>query len=180
MKRMLKAVFVDTDEPTISLIERYEPIVKHTNSTALVYKVMFSEDVTGVDRFDFTLSPTSTGEVVVISSDQSADSKSPHISNGGTGIMSDTITVSDFGTAASVSVAVDISYTSIGYLKVDLIAPDGTIRTLHDRTGGHDDDIIRAYMPDFDGVANHWKLDVAGVQGFFLLDCHAEQLDACN
>ena len=43
--------------------------------------------------------------------------------------ISDTITVPDSGTATSVSVAVDVTHTYIGDLKIDLVAPDGTTKT---------------------------------------------------
>ena len=49
----------DTTAPTISSIERYSPSGATTDSQVLIYKVTFSEDVSGVDRDDFTLSPDS-------------------------------------------------------------------------------------------------------------------------
>ena len=158
----VKTGFTDRDAPTLSSIERHEPMVKNTDSKTLTYKVTFSEDVTGVDAADFDLSPDSTGEVLVTSSDQTVHTKSPGIVSTRPGTISDTITVSDFGTAVSVLVAVDIEHPHISRLKVDLIAPDGTTRTLHNNTGGSDDDIIRSYSPDFDGVpiAGNWTLQL--------------------
>ena len=49
----------DTTAPTISSIERYSPSSATTDSQVLIYEVTFSEDVSGVDRDDFTLSPDS-------------------------------------------------------------------------------------------------------------------------
>ena len=76
--------------------------------------------------------------------------------------VSDTIAVPDFGTATSVFVSVDITHAWIGDLLVELIAPDGTTRTLHNREGGGADDIDQTYTPDFDGVsiAGTWALRI--------------------
>ena len=49
--------------PTVTSIKRYDPAVENTNSQTLIYKVIFSEDVTGVTASDFVLSPSSTGRV---------------------------------------------------------------------------------------------------------------------
>ena len=51
----------DTTAPTLASIERYSPADQNTDSQTLVYKVTFSEDVTGVDTGDFVLSQGSTG-----------------------------------------------------------------------------------------------------------------------
>ncbi len=58
-----------------------------------------------------------------------------------------TITVSGrSGNApASTPVAVAIVHTYIGDLKVDLIAPDGSVYVLHNRTGGSTDNINQTY-----------------------------------
>ncbi len=58
----------------------------------------------------------------------------------------------DSGTATSVSVAVDVTHTYIGDLKIDLIAPDGTTKTFT-RAGGATDDI--------DKIINRGHVDVA-------------------
>ena len=52
----------DTTAPTISSIERYSPSSATTDSQTLVYRITFSEDVTGVGTADFALSSDSTGE----------------------------------------------------------------------------------------------------------------------
>ena len=154
----------DNTRPTVSSIDRHDPQNQYTDSKTLTYKVTFSEDVTGVDHSDFVLSSGSTGEALstFLPSNQIVHRNSPDISRHSSGIMSDTITVSDFSPATSISVAVDITYFYIGNLKVDLIAPDGTIRTLHNRTGGHDDNIIGTYALDLDGVpiVGNWTLQV--------------------
>ena len=121
----------------------------------------FDEDVTGVDTGDFALSPdsgfgqfTHTGTPGLAIPDNAA-------------AISDAITVPGPGTVTSVSVSVDISHTYIGDLVVDLIAPDGTTRTLHDRTGYEADDIDQTYAPDFGGIgiAGDWTLHVRDSAG---------------
>ena len=52
----------DSTAPAVSSIERSNPSGATTDSQTLVYKVTFSEDVTGVDKNDFALSSGSTGE----------------------------------------------------------------------------------------------------------------------
>jgi subtilisin-like proprotein convertase family protein len=44
---------------------------------------------------------------------------------------------------ASTPVAIDIRHTYIGDLKVDLVAPDGSLYNLHNRTGSSTDNIIK-------------------------------------
>ncbi|MFD0265206.1 S8 family serine peptidase [Streptomyces sp. NPDC127106] len=63
---------------------------------------------------------------------------------------------------AALKVGVKIVHTYIGDLKVDLIAPDGTVYTLHNRTGGSTDNINQVYTVNASSeVANGtWKLRV--------------------
>ena len=57
----VSATVTDSTAPTLASIERYSPADQNTDSQTLVYKVTFSEDVTGVDTGDFVLSQGSTG-----------------------------------------------------------------------------------------------------------------------
>ena len=52
---------IDNTNPRLASIERYDPASQNTNHQLLVYKVTFSESVTGVTESDFTLSHGSTG-----------------------------------------------------------------------------------------------------------------------
>jgi hypothetical protein len=63
---------------------------------------------------------------------------------------------------ATLTVAVTIFHTYIGDLKVDLIAPDGSVYVLHNRSGGSADNIIRSYTVNASSeLANGtWKLRV--------------------
>jgi subtilisin-like proprotein convertase family protein len=56
-----------------------------------------------------------------------------------------TIHIDDTGSLASIKVAVDISHTFIGDLRLTLIAPSGRQVVLHDRNGGSADNIRRSY-----------------------------------
>jgi Zn-dependent metalloprotease len=64
------------------------------------------------------------------------------------------------GTA--VPVAVNIVHTYIGDLKVDLVAPDGSIYTLHNRSGGSADNINQTYTVNLSSepLNGTWKLRV--------------------
>ncbi|WP_443070405.1 S8 family peptidase [Streptomyces sp. QHH-9511] len=63
---------------------------------------------------------------------------------------------------ATLKVGVDIKHTYIGDLKVDLVAPDGTVYTVHNRAGGSTDNIATTYTVNASSeVANGvWKLRV--------------------
>ena len=152
----------DATAPTLASIERYSPAAENTDSQTLVYKVTFSENVTGVDTTDFTLSPDSTGGSANNTSGQFTQMQSPSLAIPDMTTVSDTIAVPDSGTATSVSVSVDIAHTWIGDLLVELIAPDDTTRTLHNREGGGVDDIDQTYTPDFGDVsiAGTWTLRI--------------------
>ncbi|MFJ8666510.1 S8 family serine peptidase [Streptomyces sp. NPDC093600] len=63
---------------------------------------------------------------------------------------------------ATLKVGVDIKHTYIGDLKVDLVAPDGTVYTVHNRSGGGTDNIAQTFTVNASAeVANGvWKLRV--------------------
>ena len=153
----------DNTPPRLASIERYSPSSATTGSQTLIYEVTFSEDVTGVDAADFALSSGSTGGTSGGgTSGQFTQTRSPALAITLANTISDTITVSDSGTATSVSVAVNVTHTYIGDLKIDLVAPDGTAKTVHDRSGGTTDDIDQTYTPDFAGesIAGAWILRI--------------------
>ena len=155
----VSTTITDTTAPTISSIERYSPSSATTDRQTLIYEVTFSEAVTGVDAADFALSSSSTGGT---SGDQFTQTRSPALAITQANTISDTITVSDSGTATSVSVAVNVTHTYIGDLKIDLVAPDGTTKTVHNRSGSGTDDINQTYTPDFAGesIAGAWILRI--------------------
>ncbi len=63
---------------------------------------------------------------------------------------------------SSVPVAVNIVHTYIGDLKVDLLAPDGSVYVLHNRSGGSADNINKTYTVNLSSEALNgaWKLRV--------------------
>ncbi|WP_328940850.1 S8 family serine peptidase [Streptomyces sp. NBC_00250] len=63
---------------------------------------------------------------------------------------------------ATLKVGVDVKHTYIGDLKVDLVAPDGTVYTVHNRSGSGTDDIVQTFTVNASAeVANGvWKLRV--------------------
>ncbi|MBW5483439.1 S8 family peptidase [Streptomyces bambusae] len=63
---------------------------------------------------------------------------------------------------ATLKVGVDIKHTYIGDLKVDLVAPDGSVYNLHNRSGGSADNIVQTFTVNASSeVANGtWKLRV--------------------
>ena len=154
----------DTANPRLASIERYSPASRNTDSQSLVYKATFSESVTGVTASDFVLSPDSTGGegTTSTSTGQFTQARSPNLAIPYDATVSDTITVSDSETATSVSVAIDITHTYIGDLKIDLIAPDGTTKTLHNYSDGGEDDIDQTYAPSFGSIpiSGVWILQI--------------------
>ena len=149
----------DAAAPTVTSIERSDPAEESTSETTLVFGVTFGEDVTGVDAGDFALSPDSGS-----GPGQFAHTRTPGLAiPDNAAAVSDAITVPGFGTATSVSVSVDIAHPYIDDLTVELVAPDGAARTLHDRSGGNADGIKQTYAPDFGGtgIAGDWTLRVS-------------------
>ena len=84
--------------------------------------------------------------------------------NNATGVTS-TITVSGrTGNAPSgTQVAVNIVHTYSGDLIVDLVAPDGTVYNLQNRTGGSADNIVKTFTTNVssEAINGAWKLRVA-------------------
>jgi secreted trypsin-like serine protease len=64
--------------------------------------------------------------------------------------------------SATTPVAVNIVHTYIGDLKVDLVAPDGSVYVLHNRAGGGTDNINQSYTVNLSSepLNGTWKLRV--------------------
>ncbi|WP_460821607.1 proprotein convertase P-domain-containing protein [Lysobacter olei] len=60
------------------------------------------------------------------------------------------------------SVSVDVRHTYQGDLKVDLVAPDGTLYNIHNRTGSSTDNVIKTVTFNLTSEALNgtWKLRV--------------------
>nr|WP_227978306.1 proprotein convertase P-domain-containing protein [Arenimonas daejeonensis] len=63
---------------------------------------------------------------------------------------------------SSTSIAVNIQHTYKGDLRVDLVAPDGTLYNLHNRSGGSANNIVTTYSRNLTSEALNgtWKLRV--------------------
>ena len=112
-----------------------------------------------MDAGDFALSPDSGG-----GPGQFTQTSTPALAiPDNAAAVSDDHGAGHTGTATSVSVSVDIAHPYIDDLTVELVAPDGTARTLHGRSGGNADGIARTYAPDFGGtgIAGDWTLRVS-------------------
>ncbi len=152
-----RTVSVVDSPPTVTTITRHSPAEQNTSNSTLQFSVLFSEAVTGVGQDDFELSSDSPTDATPQTFTYSSE-PSLFVPYGVT--KTDTITVSDSATVTSVSVSVDITHTYIGDLKVELVAPDNTVRILHNHIGGSDDDIVKTYTPDFGSVSinGDWQL----------------------
>jgi subtilisin-like proprotein convertase family protein len=73
----------------------------------------------------------------------------------------------DEGTIKEVEVGVDITHSYISDLIVNLVPPDGSAITLHNRTGGSSDNIIKTY--DFNSNTDLKTLRGEKVQGMWTL-----------
>ncbi|MFE0501972.1 proprotein convertase P-domain-containing protein [Lysobacter soli] len=64
--------------------------------------------------------------------------------------------------SATSSINVNIVHTYRGDLKVDLVAPDGTLYNIHNRTGGSADNLTGTYSKNLSSEALNgtWKLRV--------------------
>ena len=151
-----RTVTVFDPPPHVESITRYDPADAATDSGTLVFNVTFSKAVTGVDAGDFALAPGSPGATHL----EHTYSSSPALHVPYNAYTTDTITVTDSGAASSVSVSVDIEHEHVGDLLVQLVAPDGTTRTLHDRAGRSADDITKTYEVDLAGteISGNWTM----------------------
>ena len=88
--------------------------------------------------------------------------------------MTDTIAFAEQGSVGALKVALDLTHTFVGDLRVDLSAPSGQAATLHNREGGGQDNLIVAFDSSANGkladllgaeIAGEWRLRVADLAG---------------
>lgn len=87
--------------------------------------------------------------------------------NDATGISS-VITVPDTLTIFNTTASVDIQHTWIGDLTVSLTSPQGTTVTLHERSGGNQDDLVQSYSVEnfnTEVATGDWTLTVTDTVG---------------
>lgn len=77
--------------------------------------------------------------------------------------VTSTLNVTRTGASGTVSVRVQINHTYIGDLLVELVHPDGTVYTLHNRTGGSTDNIDQTYTVNVGSKPSNgtWRLRVS-------------------
>lgn len=88
--------------------------------------------------------------------------------------VTDTIAFAQRGSVGALKMALDLTHTFIGDLRVELSAPSGQTASLHDREGGGRDNLILTLdsaddgkLADLvgEGIAGEWKLKVADLAG---------------
>jgi PKD repeat protein len=88
--------------------------------------------------------------------------------NNTTGISSPITVSGRSGNApANASISVNVVHTYVGDLKLDLIAPDGSVYSLRSNTGGSADNIVETYTKDLstEALNGTWKLRVIDSAG---------------
>ena len=158
-------------------VERYSPTTMQTSTSYLEYLVTFNKNVKNVDWSDFThlyssltnITTTQNTDIIIPSTHTAlitiqSPTSSPNLTIDGTNTdIEDKINISGTNIINKINVTVDITHTHIGDLKVELFAPDGTIKTLHDRDGGSSDDIKKTFQAEFYGgvaVNGDWTLKI--------------------
>ena len=145
----------DTAPPAVVSIGGVGQPGNVTNLRTLVFNVTFSEPVAGVDPADFAL--TADGDPGPLS-----HTRSPALAIPDRQTTTDTITVDRHGTVASVIAGLNITHLFTTDLTVQLVAPDGTARTLHNGTLEFGGGVFGTRQPDFNGTeaAGNWTLAV--------------------
>jgi subtilisin family serine protease len=100
--------------------------------------------------------------------------------------ISSKLEVAQTGIITDLRIGVDITHTYIGDLQVDIVAPDGTSVSLHDRSGGTQNDLRTMYtaslLPALNGlvgksiggtwslrVVDTWRIDVGQLNSWRLI-----------
>ena len=85
------------------------------------------------------------------------------------------------GNVGSVTVAVDITHTYIGDLRISLRSPTGTVVVLHDKTGGSVDNIAKTYtVGSTAALANLAGQSINGVWQLTISDTAARDVGKLN
>ncbi|WP_245778071.1 S8 family peptidase [Lentzea xinjiangensis] len=134
--------------------------ISGTPTTAGTHTVV----ATATDAAGKTGSATFTWTVNAAGGGCDAKTNSTPVAIGDLSTVTSTIVISGCSGAASAtaSVTVAITHTYRGDLVVDLVAPDGTVVNLHNRTGGSADNINETFTRNLSGEAANgtWTLRV--------------------
>ncbi|MFD5148849.1 M4 family metallopeptidase [Streptomyces sp. NPDC058401] len=150
--------YAATGLPTGLSINASNGLISGTASTAGTYNVT----VTVTD----SASKTGTASFVwtVGTSQQTVFENTTDYTIADNATVESPIAVNRTGNApAALKVDVNIIHTYVGDLKVDLVAPDGTVYNLRNRTGGSADNIVQQFTVNASSevAAGTWKLRVA-------------------
>ncbi len=115
----------DNTAPTVSSINRQTPVGASTNATSVIYRVTFSEAVSGVDTTDFTLTTTGTvsGNIASVSAASGTTMDVTVNSISGVGTLGLDLNAAATGIADIGGTAIATGYTSGEAYTVDTIAP---------------------------------------------------------
>ncbi|PRY38186.1 S8 family peptidase [Umezawaea tangerina] len=122
-----------------------------------------SVTVTATDAAAKTASATFSWVVNPVGADCPAATNGTDVAIPDNSDVSSSIALTCSGTASSTTkVTVAIVHTYIGDLIVDLVAPDGSVYNLHNRSGGSTDNINQTYTVNASSevIAGTWKLRV--------------------
>jgi M6 family metalloprotease-like protein len=123
-------------------------------------------DVGRLNRWSIEITPSGAASSTIVLK-ESPGAVIPD--NRSTGIER-TLSTTSAGKVGDLEVAVEISHTYIGDLRVGLVSPAGTQVILHDRTGGQADNIVKTYTgattPDIatlvgQPIQGNWRLRVS-------------------
>ncbi|MES2112209.1 MAG: hypothetical protein V4577_25865, partial [Bacteroidota bacterium] len=115
---------IDKTAPSVSSIVATTPSnASPTNATSVVYTVTFSENVTGVDASDFTLTTSGTSGTIGAISGSGATYTVPVNSITGTGTLSLNLKGSGTGIQDGVGNAIASGFTGVSVYNIDQTAP---------------------------------------------------------
>ncbi|MEU4744696.1 S8 family serine peptidase [Actinosynnema sp. NPDC023658] len=123
----------------------------------------YSVTVTATDSASRTGSTAFSWTVTAVGSGCDPVTNDTDVTIGDNSDVSSSIALTCAGNAsATTTVQVDIRHTYIGDLVVDLVAPDGSVYNLHNRSGGSTDNITRSFTVNAssEAAAGTWKLRV--------------------
>ena len=144
----------DTAPPTVLSIEGADPPGNATDRRTLVFNVTFSEPVTGVNLTYFVLSPDSGPQPLVRASFPALEIPDQQT-------VEDAIAVERSVPNASVTVGLNVTHFVTNSMTVQLSAPDGTTRIIHNGTFVPNG-LFGTYQLDFNGTetAGSWTLSI--------------------
>jgi immune inhibitor A len=123
-------------------------------------RITLDAEFDGVPVMDDPIEPPVGDEPTVVRGDSAPMALIPDNAPGG---VQDTIEMAGAGRVRGVTVAIDITHTYVGDLRVELVSPSGQRAVLHNRTGGNADNLTRTFSSsDTASLANLMDAFIAG------------------